>query len=85
MNKIYIVETASYNPKSCEWENQTSMNYFRSKVRAAKFCERWMANYKRDFPDGVVRMSQSAAGARYYFTFADGGIEEYEIYAAELQ
>lgn len=34
MDKIYIVETASYNPKSCEWDNHTSVNYFRSKVRA---------------------------------------------------
>lgn len=79
-DKIYIVETASYNPKSCEWDNCTSTNYFRSKARAMVFCERWMANYKRDFPDGTVHQS----GNIYYFNFADGHIEEYEIYSAEL-
>lgn len=82
--KIYIVETASYNSKSCEWDNQTSVNYFRSRVRAAAFCEKWMANYKRDFPDGAVRMSLGTVD-RYYFNFADGCIEKYELYAAELQ
>lgn len=84
MDKIYIVETASYNPKSCEWDNQTSVKYFRSKVRAVDFCERWMANYKKDYPDGAVRISQTSTADRYYFNFADGSIEEYEIYAAEL-
>lgn len=79
--KIYIVETASYSPKSCEWDNHTSVNYFRSKVRAMAFCERWMANYKRDYPDGAARQNKD----RYYFNFADGSIEEYEIYSAELQ
>lgn len=84
MDKIYIVETASYNPKSCEWNNHTSVNYFRSRARAAAFCEKWMANYERDYPDGAVRMSLGAVD-RYYFNFADGCIEEYELYAAELQ
>lgn len=85
MDKIYIVETASYSPKYCEWDNHTSVNYFRSKVRAVAFCERWMANYKKDYPDGDVRLSQTSTADRYYFNFADGSIEEYEVYAAELQ
>ena len=82
MDKIYIVETASYDPKSCEWDNHTSVNYFRSRVRAEAFCERWMANYQKDYPDGIVRVSNKI---RYDFNFADGCIVEYEIYAAELQ
>lgn len=85
MDKIYIVETAYYIPKSCEWDNHTSVNYFRSKARAMAFCERWMTNYKRDFPDGAVRMSQSKTADCYYFNFADGSIVEYELYSAELQ
>lgn len=79
-SKIYIVETASYNPRTGEWDNHTSVNYFRSKVRAMAFCERWMANYKKDYPDGTASQSND----RYCFTFDGGYIEEYEIYAAEL-
>lgn len=85
MDEIYIVETASYNPESCEWDNQTSVNYFRSKVRAMSFCERWMADYKRNFPDGDVRISRGETADRYCFNFVDGYIVEYKIYAAELQ
>lgn len=85
MDEIYIVETASYDPTSREWYNHTSVNYFRSKIRAMAFCERWMADYKRNFPDGNVSMSQCETADRYCFNFADGYIVEYKIHAAELQ
>lgn len=82
--KIYIVETASYSPKFCEWDEHTSVNYFRSRARAAAFCERWMANYKKDFPNGTVKLLRDKPTDRYRFHFADGSIEEYELYSAEL-
>lgn len=79
--KIYIVETASYNAKSGEWDNNTSTNYFASKAKAAAFCERWMANYKKDIPDGIVRNPKEGL---YHFIFEGGYIEEYQYYSAPL-
>lgn len=55
--KIYIVETASYDGKG-SWDTETSTNYFASEARAMAYCERWMANYKKDYPDGIVSMPQ---------------------------
>lgn len=54
MDKIYIVETASFYADKGTWDTNTSTNYFRSKARAAAFCEKWMANYVRDYANGYV-------------------------------
>ena len=80
-NKIYIVETASYNAKSAEWDNNTSRTYFASKKRAKEFCEEWMAIYKKSFPDGIMQNSEDGI---YQFIFDGGYIEEYQYYSVEL-
>ena len=80
-NKIYIVETASYNAESAEWDNETSRTYFASQKRAKEFCESWMANYKKDCPDGIIRNPKDGL---YHFIFDGGYIEEYQYYSAEL-
>lgn len=81
MNKIYVVETASYYANSGDWETNTSTNYFACKARAMAFCEKWMAQYKRDYPDGYA----SEFNGCYQFHHADGCIDEYQVYSAELQ
>ena len=54
---------------------------FSSKAKAMAFCEKWMANYKRDYPNGYT----SEYNGAYQFHYADGCIDEYGIYSAELQ
>ena len=77
--KIYVVETASFDGKG-QWDNETSMNYFSSKAKATMFCKKWMDIYKSDYPDGRI----VDTGKVFHFIFADGAIEEYQIYPMPL-